>query len=104
MMKLVARWGIAGLAIAVLAGCASAPEPETPAEEPAVGESSEVSVELALPEGSTARGVVLAAVLLSNGDIGRAVEEGLVTPEEVELALTAIEAGTLQAWVDLAQN
>jgi hypothetical protein len=63
-----------------------------------------VAIELKLPEGSTAEGVVLAAVLIPNGDITRAVEEGLVTPEEVELALAAIAEGNLQDWVDLAQK
>jgi hypothetical protein len=104
MNKVVARIGLAGVLVAVLTGCVSAPEMDTPAQAPANQESVEQSIELELPEGSSAGGVVLAALLLSNGDITRAVEEGLVTPEEVELALAALAEGNLQAWVDAAEQ
>ena len=57
-----------------------------------------------LPEGVTPQGVLLAAYLLINGDISLAVEESLVSPEEVELARKAIAENKLQEWVDLASG
>ena len=69
---------------------------------PEIAPSASDSQPLDVPEGATPHGVVLAAFILSNGDITRAVEEGLVTPIEVELARTAIQDGILQQWVDLA--
>ena len=59
---------------------------------PAVVETEQVS----------ARGVVLASVLLVEGDVEQAVADGRVTPAEVDAAVAAIESGTLEAWVALA--
>ena len=53
-----------------LAGCAGDPEP-TPSPHPTLVRE--------LPSDLTARGVLLAAVLLSEGDVERAVADGLVT-------------------------
>jgi hypothetical protein len=74
------------------------------------GEQAEVSVpdtlgtELVLPEGVTAEGVLLAAYLLTSGDITRAVEEALVSPAEVDLAREALTQGSLQEWVERASK
>lgn len=57
-----------------------------------------------LPPDVTASGVVLAATLLAAGNIDDAVASGLVTPAEVDEARAAIESGTLQRWVDLAEG
>ena len=59
---------------------------------------------LEIPAGIKPEAVVLAAVLIENGDIATAVEEGLVSPEEVELARKAIAENTLQDWVNAAEN
>jgi len=59
---------------------------------------------LALPEGVTPEGVLLAAYILRSGDISLAVEEALVSPAEVELAIQAIAENTLQDWVERASK
>lgn len=56
-----------------------------------------------LPEDVTAAGVILAATLIASGNIDDAVASGLVTPAEVDEARAAIENGTLDRWVDLAE-
>jgi hypothetical protein len=51
--------------------------------------------------------VLLAVVVLTTGDVDAAVAEGLVTPEEVEVASTALaEVGTeaLEEWVERARR
>ncbi len=57
-----------------------------------------------LPSDLSARGVLLAAVLLSEGDVERAVADGLVTPAEVDEAIRAIEGGELDAWAERAER
>jgi len=50
--------------------------------------------------------VLLAAVVLTTGDVDAAIAEGLVTPEEVEAASTALaEVGTdaLVEWIERAR-
>jgi len=88
--------GLAGLLLAT--GCVSE------SSESEQGSDQEVVVEQDSPEGVTAQGVVLAAYLLSSGDIALAVEEALVSPEEVELARKAIAENNLQEWVDRASD
>ncbi len=93
------RLGLVGLGLALIllvTGCVS------PMSEPRQFSDQEELAEL--PEGVTAQGVVLAAYLLSSGDIARAVEEALVSPEEVELARKAIAEKNLQEWVDRASR
>ena len=68
----------------------------------AVTEQTNSSFEV--PSGVKPEAVVLAALLIENGDIVTAVEEGLVSPEEVELARKAIAENTLQDWVNAAEN
>lgn len=105
------RWSVvvAGLSIAAVlltAGCSSDDQDDSDG----LGGQEDVSVpdivgtELELPEGVTAEGVVLAAYLLSSGDITRAVEEALVSPGEVDLAREAISEGSLQEWIDRASR
>lgn len=57
-----------------------------------------------LPSDLSARGVLLAAVLLSEGDVERAVADGLVTPAEVDEAIRAIEGGELDVWAERAER
>ena len=95
--------GLAGLLLAT--GCVSdRSETEQVSEQEVVVEQDSPEVENELPEGVTAQGVVLAAYLLSSGDIAIAVEEALVSPEEVELARKAIAENNLQEWVDRASE
>lgn len=86
-----------GLALATapaLAACSSAPT--APADQHEITTRD-------LPPYLTARGVVLAAVLLSDGDIESALINGLVTPAEVDEAVLAIENGELEHWVSRAE-
>lgn len=79
-----------------------------PVETNPVAETDVVDSTLALsedlPEDVTAAGVLLAATLIAAGDIEAAVASGLVSPAEVDEAKAAIEAGTLDRWVALAQG
>jgi hypothetical protein len=52
----------------------------------------------------SARGVVLAAVLLVAGDIDKGLAQGVVTPAEVTEARRAIESGTLDMWRQRAES
>lgn len=47
-------------------------------------------------------GVVAAAVLLAEGDVEQAIADGLVTVDEVDIAVRAIERGELGAWLTAA--
>ena len=47
--------------------------------------------------------VLLAAVILSSGDIEKALTEGLVTSIDVDAAAAAIQEGTLDAWRERAE-
>ena len=82
----------------LLTGCASSPT-DTPTT--SEGESSILTPTLS-PD-VTAFGVVLAAVLITSGDIEKALSEGLVTPEEVQEAQMAIAAGEVDLWRQRAE-
>lgn len=47
-------------------------------------------------------GVIAAAVLLAEGDVEQALADGLVTVDEVDIAVRAIERGELGAWLTAA--
>ena len=51
----------------------------------------------------TPKGVLLAAVILSTGDIEAALSDGLVTVPEVDAAREAVAAGTLDLWRQRAE-
>lgn len=53
-------------------------------------------------DGADPEKVLLAAILLGVGDIDVALAEGLVTADEVDLAVAALETGTLTEWSDRA--
>lgn len=48
--------------------------------------------------------VLLAAVILTSGDIEKAIIEGLVTSVDVDAAVAAIKDGTLDAWRERAET
>lgn len=84
---------LAGFVVAgLLSGCTAAPT------------ESVTDTEVRAPESITAKGVVLAAVLLSTADITASVAEGLVTPAEVDAARKAIKDGTLDEWRQKAEK
>lgn len=102
MGKLVVRRSLAGLclvALAVAGLSACAPEPQ-PAVTPSA--TSDILTKK-LPNDVSAKGVILAAVLLSTADITAAVENGLVTPAEVATAKQAMSDGTLDFWRQRAE-
>lgn len=92
-------------AVGLLTACSA----EVPERAPAPGIVQEQPVEtpqiqLEVPEGVDPVRVVLAFVLLSSGDIEAAISEGLVSPEEVAIAVTAVDEGTIQDWIDAAEE
>lgn len=96
-------------ALIALSGCSSQ-ETQTPSppaevvEAPVVPEGDLSSVPDQLPEFVTAKGVVLATVIIATGNVSSAIEQGLVSPQEVDLARKAIAEGTVQDWVDAAEK
>jgi len=81
------------LLLTTLAGCASS----VPSESMSVLDGNEI-LTADLGNDVTARGVVLAAVLLVAGDVEKALTKGLVTAPEVQAARKAIDEGTLDMW------
>lgn len=80
-----------------LSGCA-------PEAKPAVTPSATSDIlTRKLPSDVSAKGVLLAAVLLSTADINASVESGLITPAEVATAQQAISDGTLDFWRQRAE-
>lgn len=94
----VIRASVLGIALALtLSGCASEAEPVvTPSA------TSDILTK-ELPSDVTAKGVVLAAILLTAADIELSIESGLVTPREVATARQALEDGTLDLWRQRAE-
>jgi len=86
---------IAALVAVTLTACAGATD-AAPSPHPILASD--------LPNDLTARGVLLAAVLLSDGDVEQAVADGLVTPAEVDEAIRAIETGELDVWAQRAET
>lgn len=89
-------------------GCAeSTAEPDAPAAPTSptvpVEEEPTSAVPDPLPEFVTAKGVVLATVIIATGNVSSAIEQGLVSPQEVDLARKAIAEGHVQDWVDAAE-
>lgn len=83
---------------ASLAGCA----PSVPNESMSVINGNDI-LTADLGSDVTARGVVLAAVLLVAGDIDKALTKGLVTAAEVNAARKSIDEGTLDMWRQRAE-
>lgn len=93
----------------VLTGCTAnelqpAPTPAEVVEEPTIEKQDVSSVPDPLPEFVTAKGAVLATVIIATGNVSSAIEQGLVSPQEVDLARKAIAEGTVQDWVDAAEK
>jgi hypothetical protein len=93
------------VAVGLLSGCISEAQDEVPATE-IVEEQPVVApkVQLEVPDGVDPVRIVLAFVLLSSGDIEAAISEGLVSPDEVAIAVTAVDDGTIQDWIDAAEE
>jgi hypothetical protein len=88
----------AALLLTTLAGCA----PSVPTESMSVLNGNGI-LTADLGNDVTARGVVLAAVLLVAGDVEKALTKGLVTAPEVDAARKAIDEGTLDMWRQRAE-
>ena len=101
------RPGVLALVFAVglLTACSSEVPEEAPAPEIVQEQPVETpTIGLEVPEGVDPVRVVLAFVLLSSGDIEAAISEGLVSPEEVAIAVTAVDEGTIQDWIEAAEE
>lgn len=86
-------------ATAFLAGCATGVQSETMSVIPG---NDILTANLA--NDVTAKGVVLAAVLLVAGDIDKAMTKGTVTQAEVDAAREAMADGTLDMWRQRAES
>jgi hypothetical protein len=86
------------LLLTTLAGCA----PSVPTESMSVLTGNGI-LTADLGNDVTARGVVLAAVLLVAGDVEKALTKGLVTAPEVDAARKAIDEGTMDMWRQRAE-
>lgn len=100
---------VSAVFLLVLTGCTAnepqpVPAPAEVVEEPTIEEQDVSSVPDPLPEFVTAKGVVLATVIIATGNVSSAIEQGLVSPQEVDLARKAIAEGTVQDWVDAAEK
>lgn len=89
----------------LLAGCAVdspdrpvAPTSSSVVETPA--DAVAAAIAQAIADGMDPERVVEAALLLTAGDVQAALAQGIVTPEEVDLARTALADGALQLWID----
>lgn len=85
--------GFAAVAVLALAACGDDADDESSAVE----EESVTSV--AATPYVDADDVLLAGLLLTVGDIDRALAEGLVNPDEVDAAIAALEAGMMADWL-----
>ncbi|MEY4396330.1 MAG: hypothetical protein RLZZ40_86 [Actinomycetota bacterium] len=83
---------------ASLAGCSR----EVPTETTSVIEGNDI-LTADLGANISAKGVVLAAVILVAGDIDKALADGTVTADEVTAARKAIADGNLDLWRQRAE-
>jgi hypothetical protein len=95
---IVATVATAAVLLTTLAGCATS----VPSESMSVLNGNGI-LTADLGTDVTARGVVLAAVLLVAGDVEKALAKGLVTAPEVDAARKAIAEGTLDMWRQRAE-
>jgi len=98
-----ARSAVSAVAIVVagsflLAGCATS----VPMSTTTVLAADEI-LTADLASDVTARGVVLAAVLLVAGDVEEALDKGVVTAAEVNTAQVAVDEGSLDVWRQRAE-
>jgi hypothetical protein len=94
----VATAALAAILVGTVAGCAMT----VPSESMSVIDGNDI-LTADLGADVSARGVVLAAVLLVAGDIDKGLAEGIVTPSEVDEARLAIDSGTLDMWRQRAE-
>ncbi len=87
------------IATVSIAGCS----PSVPSETMSVIPGNDI-LTADLSNDVTARGVVLAAVLLVAGDIDKAMTKGTVTQAEVDAAREAMADGTLDMWRQRADS
>ncbi len=86
-------------AVIVVSGCASSISPNSTS----TASQSDILTEQ-LPSDVTARGVLLAAILLRSGDVENALSNGTVTPAEVDRARQAISEGVVDLWRQRAES
>lgn len=88
------------LAVALSCGFSGCAPATSPAVTPSA--SSEI-LTMTLPKDVSAKGVILAVVLLSTADIQASMEKGLVTPAEVATARQALADRTVDLWRQRAE-
>ena len=104
-------YSVAALAVGALtiSACSTDDEPTASVPDSTMSPSTDAPadstapVATELPDDVRAAGVILAATLIATGNIDDAVASGLVSPAEVDEARKAIESGSLDRWVALAE-
>lgn len=94
-----ATFALAAIFAGTVAGCATT----VPTESMSVIDGNDI-LTADLGTDVSARGVVLAAVLLVAGDIEKGLAQGVVTSAEVDEARLAIDSGTLDMWRQRAES
>lgn len=89
------------LLVALTACATTGPAQRPSSRSPSPGAS--VEQRASSPTDVTARGVLLAAVLVVEGDVQSAIADGLITVAELDEALLAIERDELDAWAKRAE-
>lgn len=93
----------AAILVAVIAGSVAGCAPSVSNESMSVIDGNDI-LTADLGSSVSAKGVVLAAVLLVAGDIDKGLAQGVVTPSEVDEARVAIDSGTLDMWRQRAES
>ena len=86
--------------LSMVAACGS-DDSDSGSERTTPGDDTSAVVDVS-PDGVDPDKVILASVLLTVGDVDVALSEGLVTADEVDEAVAALEGGTLDVWMDWA--
>lgn len=87
---------VGSLSVALIAGCGDSNN----SSQSSTTSVAATTTSIATTSAQSTR-VLLGGLLLAVGDIDEAVANGFVTPEEAELAVAAIENGTMAAYVPM---
>lgn len=100
MKKLIAI----GLTLVFVAGCGDSNSDSSSTTSTIATTTTAATATVTESDQVSAIGVLFAALVLRDGDIEQAVADGLVTVQEVDNAIAAIEEDTLSDWVALASE
>lgn len=99
-------WGVIAV-VASLTALSACGSDDGADDEGPIGDDTSAVVDVlpdGVPDDVEPDKVLLAAVLLAAGDVDTALSEGLITAEEVDRAAEALDTGTLNDWMDRAEE